>query len=69
MCICISVSVYWPLSVLCAFVCVISNHSTNKKPLHVLNLGKLDVLLHKTHSKLFLILRCQGSTCVDPLCY
>ena len=35
------VSVYWPLSVLlvfvcvCVFVCVISNHSTRKKPHYV----------------------------------
>ena len=48
------VSVYWPLSVLCVFVCVcvISNQSTSKKP-HLSGLSKLDALLHKTHIKVF----------------
>ena len=30
-------------------------------------ISKLDVLLHKTHMKVLLVLRNQGSTCVDPL--
>ena len=56
------VSVYWPLSVLCVFVCVISNQSTNRKTHHVSDLSKLDTLLHKTHMKVFLAPRYQGST-------
>ena len=35
--------------VVCLCVCAISNQSTSKKP-HVSDLGKLDVLLHKTHA-------------------
>ena len=30
------------------------------------DLSKLGVLLHKTHIKVLLVLRYQGSTCVDP---
>ena len=45
------VSVYWPMSVLCAFVCVCvsvcvcvrSNQSTSKKPHYVSDLSKLIV--------------------------
>ena len=59
------VSLYWPLSVFCVFVClclcVISNQSTSKKP-YVLDLSKHDALLHKTHSKVLLVLRYQGLT-------
>ena len=40
-------SVYWPLIVLCVFVCVISNQSTSKKTHYVSDLSKLDALLHK----------------------
>ena len=65
------VEVYWPLSMLCVCVCVrvcvcvcvISNESTSKKP-HVSDFNKLDALLHKTHIKVLLVLRYQGSTCV-----
>ena len=45
-----NVSVYWPLSVLCFFVCVfvhlcvVSNQSTSKKPHYVLDLCKPDAL-------------------------
>ena len=47
-------------------LCMISNQSTSKKP-HVSELSKLDTLLHnKTHIKVLLVLRYQGSTCVDP---
>ena len=67
------VSVYWTLSVLCVFVCVcvreISNQSTSKKPHYVSDLSKLDALLHKTQIKVLLVLRYQGSTCVDPYYY
>ena len=58
------VSVYWPLSVLCVFMCLCvsvyvcvcvcvcvcarSNQSTSKKPHHVSELSKLNALLHKT---------------------
>ena len=66
------VSVYWPLSVLhvfvcacvCVYVCVISNESTSKKP-YVLDLSKLDALLHKTHINVVLVLRYQGLTYID----
>ena len=42
------VSVYWPLSVLCVFVCLVcvcvrSNQSTSKKPYYVSDLSKLIV--------------------------
>ena len=33
----------------------------------VSGLSKRDALLHKIHIKVFLVLRYQGSTCVDPL--
>ena len=48
---------------LCVLVsmCVISNQSTSKKP-YVLDLSKHDALLHKTHSKVLLVLRYQGLT-------
>ena len=49
------------------FVCVISNQSTSKKLHHVSDISRLDALLHKTHIKVLLALRNQGSTCVDPL--
>ena len=47
------------------WVCVLSNKSTSKKPLYVSGLSKLDTLLYKTHIKV-LVLRCQGSTFVNP---
>ena len=51
----IGVLVYWPLSVLCVFVCVcvISNQDTSKKH-SVSDLSKSDALLHKTHIKVLL---------------
>ena len=54
------VSVYWPQSVLCmfvCFVCVISNQNTSKKPHYVSDLSKLEAFLHKTHIKVFLVPR------------
>ena len=63
------VSVYCLLGVLCVFVCVvcvISTQSTSKKPHYVSDLSKLDLLLHKAHSKVLLVLRYQELTCVDP---
>ena len=66
------VLVYWPLSVkcvfvcMCVFVCVISNQSTSKKPYYVSVLSKPDTLFHKTHSKVLLVLRYKGLTCIDP---
>ena len=39
--------VYWPLTAVCVFLCVISQ-STSKKP-YVSDCSKLDTLLHKTH--------------------
>ena len=44
-----------------------SNESTSKKPHYVSDLSKLDALLHKTHSKVNLVIWYQGSTCADPL--
>ena len=57
-CLCVCVCV-------CVRACVISNQSTSKKP-HLSDLSKLDALLHKIHIKVFLLLRYQGLTCVDP---
>ena len=56
------------LSVLCIFVCVcmISNQSTSKKPDYVSDLSKFDALLHRTHIKIILVLRYQGSTFIEP---
>ena len=57
------VPVYWPLSVLCVCVLVISNQSTSKKP-HVSDLSKHDdALLHKTHIKVLLFLRYMLDMC------
>ena len=39
------------------------NQNTSKKVHYRSDLSKLDPLLHKTHSKAFLILRYQSSTC------
>ena len=50
----------------CVYACVISNQSTSKKPHYVSDLSKLDALLHKTCSKVDLVLRYQGSTFIDP---
>ena len=47
-------------------VCVISNQRTSKKPHYVSDLIKLDVFLDKTHKKVLLILKYQGTTCADP---
>ena len=47
----------------CVCVCVVSNQNTSKKAHYRSDLSKLDPLLHKTHSKAFLILRYQSSTC------
>ena len=65
------VSVYWSLSVLCVFVCmclcvgvwvsVRLNQSTSKKPHHVLELNKLDALLHKTCIRVLRLLEFGGS--------
>ena len=40
----------YSLSLLCVFVCVISNLSISRKP-HLSDLGKTEALLHKTYSK------------------
>ena len=65
-------SVYWPMSVLCVFVCVrvfvcvwyqirvpAGNHIVS-------DLSKLDALLYKTHTKVLMVLRFQGLTCIEP---
>ena len=43
------VSLYWPLSVLCVFVCLRVKKSTSKKLHYLADLSKLDALLRKTH--------------------
>ena len=43
-----------------------SNQSTSKKPHYVSDLSKPDALLHKTNSKVDLVIQYQGSTCADP---
>ena len=50
---------------ICVFVCVISNQSTSKNPHYVSDLSKRDAVLHKTHIRVLLVLRYQGSTCAD----
>ena len=55
------VLVYWPLSVLCVFVCVMSNQSTSY---YLPNLSKLNNL-YKTHIKFLLVLKYQGLTWRD----
>ena len=50
----------------CVFVYVISNQSTSKEQHYVLDVSKLDALLHKTHIKVFLVIRYQGLTYIDP---
>ena len=63
------VSVYCPLECavcLSVCLCVISSQSTSKKPQYVPSLSKLDAFLHKTHIKVLLVLRYQGSACVVP---
>ena len=49
----------------CLYVFVTPNQSTSKKP-HVSDLSKLVDLLHKTHSKVLMLLMYQGLTYVDP---
>ena len=56
------VSVYCPECTVCLCFCVISNQSTSTKPHYVPDLSKLDNLLHKTHTKVLLVLRYPGST-------
>ena len=62
------VPVYWCECAvyLCVYVCVISNESASKRPHYVSDLGKSDALLHRTHIKVVLVLRYQGSTFIDP---
>ena len=63
------VLVYCPLECavcLSVCLCVISSQSTSKKPQYVPSLSKLDAFLHKTHIKVLLVLRYQGSACVVP---
>ena len=51
---------------LCVYVVTMSNQSTSEKPHYVSDPSKLDALLHKIHSKVVLVLRYQGLTCIDP---
>ena len=46
----------------CVCVCVISHQSTSNK---ISYLNKLDALYHKTRSKVVMVLRYQGLTCID----
>ena len=50
-----SVSVYWPLCVLCVFLRVISIQSTSKKLCHALDLSKLTPYCMK-HAEMFVCL-------------
>ena len=52
---------------LCVYLCMISNQSTHEKPHYVSGLSKPDTLLRKTQIQVLLVLRYQGSTCVDSL--
>ena len=56
----ICVSVYWSLLCLWLYVCVNSDQSTCKSHVMCQTLNKLDVLLHKTISKVLLVLKYQG---------
>ena len=67
------VSVYWPMCVLCVFVhmcvfvCVCDTKSEYQpKPHYVSDLSKPDASLYKIHTKVLLVLRFQGLTCIDP---
>ena len=51
---CVSLQV--PVYILCLCMCVISNQSTSKKTYYLSDLSKLDSLMHKTHSKVLLVL-------------
>ena len=64
---CVNIYLYGCVSLLvpeCAvcvpvFLCVISNQGTSKKPHYLSDLCKLNTFLHKTHIKLFLVLKYQ----------
>ena len=60
-----SVSAYWPLYMMCIFVfmCVCDIRVAVKKVYYVLEQSKFNTLLDKTHNKVLLVLRYQGSTC------
>ena len=60
------VSVYWPLSVLCVFVFVMSNQSTSKKHIMCQTSVNLKPCCIKHHIKILLVPRYQGLLCVDP---
>ena len=63
---CVSLLVLECAVYVCVYVCIISNQSTSKKPCYVSDLNKFNALLYKTHSKLVLVLRYQGSIFIDP---
>ena len=60
------VSVYWPLSVLCVYVFVMSNQSTSKKHIMCQTSVNLKPCCIKHHIKILLVPRYQGLLCVDP---
>ena len=51
---------------LCVFLCVCDIMPEYQQNPHVSDSSKLDALLHKTHSKILLVLRFNGVTCVGP---
>ena len=59
------VSVYWPLSVLCVFVFVMSNQSTSKKHIMCQTSVNLKPCCIKHHIKILLVPRYQRLLCVD----
>ena len=62
------VSVYWPLSVVCVFVCLCVGNiklEYQSKTHYASDLNELDTLLHKANIKVFQVLRYQDLTCVD----
>ena len=58
------------LSVWCVYVSILFTYTSityiSKKPHYVSNLSKHDALSHRIYIKVLLVLRHQGSTCVDP---
>ena len=58
--VCISFLIPVCLVWVCVCVCMISNRSTRKSH------SRFDAFLHKTYSKVLLVLRCKGSTSLGP---
>ena len=67
------VSIYWPMCVLCVFVrictfcvCLWYQIGVSAKNHTVSDLSKHDASLYEIHTKVLLVLRFQGLTCIDP---